>query len=69
MRMASLHRAYYDLAIDVQMQLKNDAKAFEISDRAHAGGLVDLLTEARIDVRQGVPAALLSRERENARDA
>jgi CHAT domain-containing protein/tetratricopeptide (TPR) repeat protein len=63
MRMASLHRAYYDLAIDVQMRLENTAKAFEISERAHARGLVDLLTEGRIDVRQGADEGLLSRER------
>jgi CHAT domain-containing protein len=64
MRMASLHRSYYDLAIDVEMRLDNQAKAFEISERAHARALVDLLTEARVNVRQGVPGALLLRERE-----
>ncbi len=64
MDVAASHRSYYELAIDIQMQLGNTAKAFEISERARARGLVDLISEARLDLRQGVDPALLARERE-----
>jgi CHAT domain-containing protein/Tfp pilus assembly protein PilF len=40
-----------------------DALAVEASERQRARSLLDLLTEARADVRQGVDAALLERER------
>lgn len=63
MELAASHRAYYDLAIGVQMQLNNPARAFEISERARARGLLDLLGEAPHDLRQGVDPALLERER------
>lgn len=64
MDVAASHRSYYELAIDIQMQLGDTAKAFEISERARARGLVDLVSEARLDLRQGVDPALLARERE-----
>ena len=40
-----------------------DALAVETSERQRARSLLDLLSEARADVRQGVDAALLERER------
>lgn len=40
-----------------------DALALEISARQRARSLLDLLTEARAEVRRGVDAALLERER------
>jgi len=40
-----------------------DAIAVEVSERQRARSLLDLLTEARADVSQGVDAALLERER------
>ena len=40
-----------------------DALAVEVSERQRARSLLDLLTEAHADVRQGVDAALLERER------
>src|SRR5262249_51979235 len=40
-----------------------DALAVEVSERRRARSLLDLLTEARADVRQSVDAALLERER------
>jgi CHAT domain-containing protein/Tfp pilus assembly protein PilF len=61
---AASHRTYYELAIDVAMQLHDPAKAFEISERARARGLLDLLTEARLDLRQGADTQLLERERQ-----
>ncbi len=63
-------RNFYDLEIDLLMQLhrqnptqRMDAIAFETSERAHARSLVELLAEARVDIRQGVDASLLERER------
>jgi CHAT domain-containing protein/Flp pilus assembly protein TadD len=40
-----------------------DALAVEVSERQRARSLLDLLTEARADVRQGVDATLIERER------
>ncbi|HXF40630.1 MAG TPA: tetratricopeptide repeat protein, partial [Blastocatellia bacterium] len=61
---------YYDFYIDLLMRLNrtrrsdgNDAIALEANERARARGLLDMLTEARADIRQGVDAALLDRER------
>jgi CHAT domain-containing protein/tetratricopeptide (TPR) repeat protein len=61
---------YYDFYIDLLMRLNkvrrsggNDATALQASERARARGLLDMLAEARADIRQGVDAALLERER------
>jgi CHAT domain-containing protein/tetratricopeptide (TPR) repeat protein len=61
---------YYDFYIDLLMRLNratqsdgNDARALQVSERARARGLLDMLAEARADIRQGVDAALLERER------
>ncbi|MCI0488636.1 MAG: tetratricopeptide repeat protein [Blastocatellia bacterium] len=63
-------RNFYDLNIDLLMQLHRqdpsrrlDRIALETSERARARSLIDLLVEARIDIREGVDAALLERER------
>jgi CHAT domain-containing protein/tetratricopeptide (TPR) repeat protein len=60
----------YQLYIDLLMRQHKaeptkgfDALAVETSERQRARSLLDLLTEARADVRQGVDAALLERER------
>lgn len=60
----------YQLYIDVLMRqhqaepTKNkNALAFEISERARARGLLEMLAESRADIRGGVDAALLERER------
>ncbi|HUE81634.1 MAG TPA: CHAT domain-containing tetratricopeptide repeat protein [Pyrinomonadaceae bacterium] len=59
--------------IEVLMQLhrKNssaghDAEALQVSERARARSLIDLLTEARVDIRQGVDPKLVERERDLA---
>ena len=64
----------YRLSIDLLMRGnggKSDAGdvalAFQVSERQRARSLLDLLVEARADVRQGVDGSLLSRERELAR--
>ncbi|HJQ67371.1 MAG TPA: tetratricopeptide repeat protein [Blastocatellia bacterium] len=61
---------YYDFYIDLMMRLHDrepkqghDVLALEASERARARTLLEMLTEARADIRQGVDAALLERER------
>lgn len=63
-------RNYYDLNVDLLMQLHQrhpsegfDSAALEASERARARSLLELLAEARTDIRQGVDAELLERER------
>jgi len=67
---ASLQR-YYDLHIDVLMRLHRrqpksgfSAKALQVSEHARARSLIELLTEAGADIRQGVDQTLVERERE-----
>ena len=62
---------YYEFYIDLLMLLHKqrpndgyDGKALETSERGSARSLLDTLNEANADIRQGVEAALLQRERE-----
>jgi CHAT domain-containing protein/Tfp pilus assembly protein PilF len=66
---ASRHE-FFESYIDVLMQMhkQNPAGAFdvialEVSERARARSLLELLKEARADIRQGVDSLLLERER------
>jgi CHAT domain-containing protein len=59
----------YGLLIDVLMRLHRqrpaegfERQAFEASERARARTLVDLLTESRANIRQGVDPSLVARE-------
>jgi CHAT domain-containing protein/Tfp pilus assembly protein PilF len=61
---------YYNQYIDVLMRLNGmqatqgfDALAFQASERGRTRSLLELLTEAQVDIRQGVDSALLERER------
>ena len=61
---------YYQFYIDLLMQLHQqnpnkgyDAFAFHASERARARSLLELLTEASADIRQGVDPQLLVQER------
>ncbi len=63
-------RDFYELKIDALMQLHKQAasadaqaNALEASERARARSLLDLLAEARADIRGDVDASLLDRER------
>lgn len=63
-------RPHYELYIDVLMQLHKqrssedfEARAFAVSERAHARSLLESLKEARADIRQGANPALLEEER------
>jgi CHAT domain-containing protein len=66
---ASMQR-YYQFHIDLLMQMhrrdpsaRHDATALDASERARARRLLEILSEARADIRQGVDPALLARER------
>jgi CHAT domain-containing protein/tetratricopeptide (TPR) repeat protein len=61
---------YFESYIDILMEQHKqnpaagfDAVAFEVSERARARSLIELLSESRIDIRQGVDRSLLERER------
>ena len=65
--LASVHK-YYELNLDILMRLHQaqpsagyDARALQASERARARSLVELLTEARANLRAGVDKALLER--------
>lgn len=67
---ATVHQQF-ELYVDTLMRLhrqqpgKNfDAAAFEASERGRARSLLEALAEGREDIREGVSAALLERERE-----
>ncbi|MGH9751836.1 MAG: CHAT domain-containing tetratricopeptide repeat protein [Blastocatellia bacterium] len=64
------HQEFYQSYIGVLMQMHKqnpdaafDAVAFAVSERARARSLLELLAEARADIRQGVDSSLLERER------
>src|SRR6266508_351235 len=61
---------FFETYIDVLMQMNKqnpaaalDAVALAVSERARARSLLELLKEARADIRQGVDGSLLDRER------
>ena len=60
------YQSYIDVLMQMQRQTPNaafDSLALEVSERARARSLLDLLTESRADIRQGVDGSLLERER------
>lgn len=66
---ASVHH-YYELYIDLLMDLHRRRPsegfaeaALQVSERARARSLLEMLTEAKVDIRQGADPALLDRER------
>ncbi len=66
----ALWQEYSELHVDILMRLHEQhpdaghaASAFEVSDLARARRLYEILLEARVDVRSGVPRELLERER------
>lgn len=61
---------YYDFYLELLMRLHKqhptqgyDGRALEVSERARARSLLETLKEAKADIRQGVDATLLERER------
>jgi CHAT domain-containing protein/Tfp pilus assembly protein PilF len=66
---ASVHD-YYEFYIDLLMRLRrsessagHDRAALEASERGRARSLLEMLAEARVDIRHGVDPQLLDRER------
>jgi CHAT domain-containing protein/tetratricopeptide (TPR) repeat protein len=64
----------YQFHIDLLMRMSArdasagyDAMALQASERARARSLLEMLTEARVDIREGVDPALLKREQEAQR--
>src|SRR5262249_6693803 len=64
-------REYYELYVDLLMQLHErrpwegfDAAALRASEQARARSLLEMLAEARADIRQGVDPKLVERERQ-----
>ena len=71
----ALMQDYYALYIDLLLQLHKQnpneslvAAAFEASESTRARSLREILTEAKVDIRAGVPEELLARERELQRE-
>ena len=65
---------YYEFYVDLLMRLHKqkpndgfDGKALQASERARARYLLETLKEANADIREGVDAALLQRERDTQR--
>jgi CHAT domain-containing protein/Tfp pilus assembly protein PilF len=63
-------REYYDRYIEILMHdhaqrpaAGLDAVALQVSERARARGMLELLDEARVDVREGIDPSLLKQER------
>ncbi len=66
----SSKRKFYDFQTDIIMRLDQtkpgggfDAEAFQAMERTRARGLIELLRESRADIRTGVDAQLLEKER------
>jgi CHAT domain-containing protein len=57
----------YQLLIDIETRAGNHVAALEASERARARSLLEMLTEAQVDIRRGVDPALLVREKRLAR--
>ncbi len=57
-------KAAYEGLIQSSVALNDWPSAFGASERARARSLLDLLTEGRVDLRQGVDPVLLARERQ-----
>src|SRR6185503_7986231 len=64
-------RKYYELDIDILMRMHQQqpdqefaAAAFHVSEKGRARSLLEMLREARAEIRQGIDPALIERERE-----
>src|SRR5262249_46231105 len=60
------YQSYIDILMEQHRQNQSagfDAQAFAVSEGARARSLLELLTESRVDIRQGVDISLLERER------
>src|SRR5579859_330978 len=55
--------SYYQDYIDLLIRQKQPERAFQVLERSRARSLLEMLAESHIDVRKGVDAVLLERER------
>ena len=62
------HSAIYGEYIDLLLTQKQPELAFQVLERSRAQGLIEMLNTARIDVHNGVDAALLARKRSLSAD-
>ncbi len=60
--LATQQDAYW-LSMDIATRLGNPGAALETSERARARSMLEMLTEAKIDIRRGADVALLDREK------
>jgi CHAT domain-containing protein len=58
------HHGTFELDIELRMQLRDAAGAFAMSERARARAILDELTEARVEIRNGADSALLQKQAE-----
>ncbi len=64
--MAKVYEFYIDLLMQqhsANPSLGHDAEAFQASERGRARSLLELLSEAHVDIRRGVDTAVIERER------
>ena len=57
------HSSYYADYLDLLMQQGQREAAFKVLERSRAQTLLEILSEARVDIRQGADASLIERER------
>ena len=57
------HRDYYLDYADLLVKRENPDLAFQVIEQSRARTLLELLGEARVDIREGAPPALLDQER------
>jgi CHAT domain-containing protein/Tfp pilus assembly protein PilF len=57
------YAGYYTDYIDLLMEEKKPELAFEVFERSRGRTLLEMLTEAHLDIRKGVDSTLLERER------
>ena len=55
-------QSYYQFKIDLLMPMGEEEAAFNTSEAARARGLLELLNESQVDIRQGVAPNLLAEE-------
>lgn len=61
-----IYKFYVDLLMQINKLKPNsgfDSRALEVSERGRARGLLDILNEAKADIRKGIEPPLLERER------
>ena len=58
------HADVYSAYVDLLLTQKQPELAFQVVERSRARTLLEMLTDARVDIRQGADPSLMARERE-----